>query len=226
MPLQLLLHQAIGGYDVLIAKENMGYTQDKCYSLIGFPENYGLSLSFPARKSWILDSGASDHITSNPSLFSNLSQPKTLHHTTLAYGSKVKATGIGQATPLPFLPVNSVLFMPGCPFNLVYVSQLTHTLNCSITFINNFLSIQDCSTRQRIWITWSPLFTTPTWFLTSFRKWSLISLTCNLWNVSHVSLVKMFELPFQGWLIAKHTLLLILFIQCLGSKSCQVCLRV
>nr|KYP52187.1 Retrovirus-related Pol polyprotein from transposon TNT 1-94 [Cajanus cajan] len=42
---------------------------------------------------WVLDSGASDHLTSNVSLFHNLSSPKTPHHITLADGSKDQSTG-------------------------------------------------------------------------------------------------------------------------------------
>lgn len=126
--------------------KSMGHTRINVIPWMDSLINYGLSPHSSAIRSWILDSDASNHIASNPSLFWNLSQPKTLHHVTLAYGSKVKTTGIGQATPLPLLPLNSVLFIPGSPFNLVSVSQLTHTLNCSITFINNFFSIHDRST--------------------------------------------------------------------------------
>ncbi|CAH9114384.1 unnamed protein product [Cuscuta europaea] len=108
-----------------------------------------LSQSGPA-KSWIIDSGASDHIAGNPSLFSKLSQPKSAHHVTLADGSKVKAIGVGQATLHPSLSLNSVLLIPGCPFNLVSVSQLTRRHNCVVTFIDDSFSIQDRSTGQMI----------------------------------------------------------------------------
>ena len=99
---------------------------------------------------WILDFGASDHIAGNPSFFSTLSSPKTPHHITLADGSKAKATGIGQASPLPSLSLDSVLFIPGCPFNLISLSQLTRTLNCSVTFTADFFLIQDRGTGQMI----------------------------------------------------------------------------
>lgn len=186
--------------------KRMGHTQDKCYSLVGYPERsanvthyqpldlekqdegwstrqnalsdteYKEYLQFKATQqasssadsvthtgnstvclsqaspagSWILDSGASDHIAGNPSLFLKLSQPKIPHCVTLANGSKVKATGIGQTTPFPSLNLNSVLLIPGCPFNLVSVSQLTRTFNCSITFTNNSFTIQDRSTGQTL----------------------------------------------------------------------------
>nr|KYP49899.1 hypothetical protein KK1_028398 [Cajanus cajan] len=99
---------------------------------------------------WVLDSGASDHLTGNVSLFPNLSSPKTPHHITLADGSKVQVTGIGQISPLPSLPLKSVLLVPGYPFNLNSISKLTRSLNCVITFTSDSFLIQDRSTGQTI----------------------------------------------------------------------------
>nr|KYP45103.1 Retrovirus-related Pol polyprotein from transposon TNT 1-94 [Cajanus cajan] len=99
---------------------------------------------------WVLDSGASDHLTGNVSLFHSLSSPKTSHHITLVDGSKVQATGIGQISPTPSLPLKSVLLVPGCPFNLISISKLTRSLNCAITFTSDSFLIQDRSTGQTI----------------------------------------------------------------------------
>nr|KYP49834.1 hypothetical protein KK1_028429 [Cajanus cajan] len=99
---------------------------------------------------WVLDSGASDHLTGNVSLFHSLSSPKTPHHITLADGSKVQATGIGQISPTPSLPLKYVLLVPRCPFNLIFISKLTRSLNCAITFTFDSFLIQDWSTGQTI----------------------------------------------------------------------------
>ncbi|RVX05135.1 hypothetical protein CK203_020197 [Vitis vinifera] len=72
---------------------------------------------------WILDSGASDHIS-----------------------------GFGFAHPLPSLPLHSVLYAPECPFNLISISKITRTLNCSITFSDKFVTLQDRSTGKTIGI--------------------------------------------------------------------------
>lgn len=178
--------------------KRFGHTQDKCYSLIGFPakpinitqssddrkefasknvlsdEQYKEFMQYKASQAspsitiahtgnptvclsqssptgpWILDSGASDHVAGNPSLFSKISQPTTAHHITLADGSKTKASGIGQATLLPSLSLDSVLLVPDCPFNLVSVSRLTRSQNCSITFTSDSFFIQDRNTKQMI----------------------------------------------------------------------------
>lgn len=89
-------------------------------------------------RSWVLDSGASDHVVGDPSLISNLSPPKIPHNITVANGSKAQVTGIGQASPLPSLSLNYVLFVPGSPFNLISISKLTQSLNC---FYNIFFRL-------------------------------------------------------------------------------------
>jgi hypothetical protein len=100
--------------------------------------------------SWILDSGASDHVVGNPSLISNLLPPRIPHNITVANGSKAQVTGIGQASPLSSLPLNHVLFVSGSPFNLISISKLTRSLNCSITFCSDSFIIQDRSTGKTI----------------------------------------------------------------------------
>ena len=101
---------------------------------------------------WILDSGASDHISGNKDLFSSLTTTPTLPTVTLANGSQTMAKGIGLAHPLPSLPLTSVLYTPECPFNLISISKITRTLNCSIIFSDKFVTLQDRSTGKTIGI--------------------------------------------------------------------------
>ncbi|GAU10216.1 hypothetical protein TSUD_420220, partial [Trifolium subterraneum] len=58
--------------------------------------NSTVCLSHSTPNGWALDSGASDHVTGNSSLFSELSPPKYPHYITVADGSKVEATGVGR----------------------------------------------------------------------------------------------------------------------------------
>nr|KYP57490.1 Retrovirus-related Pol polyprotein from transposon TNT 1-94 [Cajanus cajan] len=104
----------------------------------------------PSLGPWILDSDASDHMTGNQSYFSKLSFSDSLPPVTLADGSQIKVHGIGQIHPLTHLPLHSVLFVPGCPFNLISISKLTSTLDFSVLFVNNFVLIQDRRTGQTI----------------------------------------------------------------------------
>ena len=56
------------------------------------------------------------------------------HLITLANKSKVASHGISQVPLSPSLNLNSVLYIPNSPYNLISLSQLTQSLNCLITF--------------------------------------------------------------------------------------------
>ncbi|KAJ9697586.1 hypothetical protein PVL29_009423 [Vitis rotundifolia] len=101
---------------------------------------------------WILDSGASNHISSNKDLFSSITTTSALLTVTLSNGSQTVAKGIGLAHPLPSLPLTSVLYTPECSFNLISISKITRTLNCSITFSDKFVTLQDRRTGKTIGI--------------------------------------------------------------------------
>ena len=60
--------------------------------------------------------------------------------------------GIGFAHPLPSLPLTSVLYTLECPFNLISISKITRTLNCSIIFSDKFVTLQDRITGKTIGI--------------------------------------------------------------------------
>ncbi|KAJ9680065.1 hypothetical protein PVL29_019370 [Vitis rotundifolia] len=86
----------------------------------------------------ILDSSTSDHISGNKDLLSSIATTSALPTVTLANGSQTVAKGIGLAHPLPSLPLTSVLYTPECSFNLISISKINRTLNCSITFSDKF----------------------------------------------------------------------------------------
>ena len=83
---------------------------------------------------WILDFGASDHLSGNKDLFFSLTITSPLPIITLANGTQTMDKGIGSAYPLPSLPLTFVLYVLDSPFNLIPTSKLIHDLNCSITF--------------------------------------------------------------------------------------------
>ena len=100
--------------------------------------------------SWVINSGASDHISGNTSLFSTISFQEKSHFITLANGSKTSSKGVGQAILSPSLNLKSVLFVPNCPFNLISLSQLIKTLNCSVTFDNKSFVIHKRGSGRQI----------------------------------------------------------------------------
>lgn len=92
---------------------------------------------------WILDSGAYDHMTGNKSILSHLSYSDSFPSVTVADGSKIKVHGLGQAHSLPNLSLEYILYISGCPFNLIYVHKLTHTLDCSLIFNDKSVYVQN-----------------------------------------------------------------------------------
>jgi len=78
-----------------------------------------ISQSIEGPSPWIFDSGAFDHIYGNKSSFSSFSILKIPHIVTVANGSKVASQGSGQVSLFPSLKLNSVLFIPQCPYNLI-----------------------------------------------------------------------------------------------------------
>ena len=101
---------------------------------------------------WILDSGASDHISSNKDLFSSLTFPSPLPTIILANGSQTIAKGIGFACPLPSLLLIFVLYVPDFPFNLISISKLTRDLHCVLTFSHYSVTLRDRSMGKTIGI--------------------------------------------------------------------------
>ena len=82
---------------------------------------------------WVIDSGATDHMTGNSSLFSTFQSQSSPSTVTLADGSHSCVLGSGTIVPTPSIPLTSVLSLPNFSFNLISVSKLTRTLKCYIS---------------------------------------------------------------------------------------------
>ncbi|OIT06939.1 hypothetical protein A4A49_61595, partial [Nicotiana attenuata] len=86
----------------------------------------------PNTDSWILDSGATNHMTFKRSLLTNT---KTLVYpflVTLPNGYKVKVTLIGDVVVSPKFTLRKVLFVPSFKYNLISVHSLTIQLDCIV----------------------------------------------------------------------------------------------
>ncbi|RVW99739.1 Retrovirus-related Pol polyprotein from transposon TNT 1-94 [Vitis vinifera] len=144
----------------------LGHTRDRCYQLHGRPprtahvaqssdpQSPQPPSSSTSQGIFLTDSesDSSDHISGNKDLFSSITTTSALPTVTLANGSQTMAKGFGFAHPLLSLPLHSVLYAPECPFNLIFISKITRTLNCSITFSDKFATLQDRSTGKTIGI--------------------------------------------------------------------------
>lgn len=89
-------------------------------------------------------------MTGNKSLLSHLSYSDFLPSVTVADGSKVKVHDLGQTHPLSNLSLESFLYILSCPFNLIYVHKLTHTLDCSVLFNDKSVYVQYRRTWQTV----------------------------------------------------------------------------
>jgi transposase InsO family protein len=99
--------------------------------------------------SWVIDSGASDHMTGNSSLLSNISNPCSPFSVTVANGTKTPVQGISTVST-PNLTFSNVLYLPEFPFNLLSVHKLTVALHCSIAFFPSYCVFQDLKTKRTI----------------------------------------------------------------------------
>ena len=99
---------------------------------------------------WIIDSGATDHISSSPKLFLHKDKNISLPPVLLPSGENANIVAKGS------LPLNSVYYLCDVlcvltfKVDLMSVSRLTRGLNCSVTFFPHWCVLQDLATRRMI----------------------------------------------------------------------------
>ena len=86
---------------------------------------------------WVIDSRATDHMTSNSGLFSTFQSQPSPSIVTLADGSQSCALGSGIIFHTP-IPLSSVFSLPNFSFSLVSVRKLTRALKCCVSFFLDY----------------------------------------------------------------------------------------
>ncbi|XP_009629312.1 uncharacterized protein [Nicotiana tomentosiformis] len=86
------------------------------------------------RRVWIVDSGATDHMTSNKDLLFNITPLPVPYLVSLPNGYKVKVTCIGSLTLLPYFTLHNILYIPFFHYNLISVSKVITQFNCYVLF--------------------------------------------------------------------------------------------
>ena len=89
-------------------------------------------------------------MTVNSNLFTTFQSHPSTSTVTLVDGSKSCVLGSGTINPTSLIPLTSVLSLPHFSFNLISVSKLTRTLNCSILFFLYYCLFQDLLAKQVI----------------------------------------------------------------------------
>ncbi|WKA00241.1 hypothetical protein VitviT2T_018620 [Vitis vinifera] len=98
---------------------------------------------------WILDSGATDHMTYDASDFSERSSPRRTSIAN-ANGDISLVKGAGTVMISPALSLTNTLFVPSLSHKLLSVSQVTKELNCIVLIYPTFCLLQDILTKEII----------------------------------------------------------------------------
>ncbi|KAI0501744.1 hypothetical protein KFK09_016689 [Dendrobium nobile] len=105
----------------------------------------------PAQTDWFLDTGASTHLTSNPSHLRTTEPYTGQSQVTLGNGHQllIQYTGKGLLpTPTSNLKLHNLYQVPDMSFNLLSVSQLTQDNSCTVTFSSHGYQIKDLKTKR------------------------------------------------------------------------------
>ncbi|KAJ1407550.1 Retrovirus-related Pol polyprotein from transposon TNT 1-94 [Sesbania bispinosa] len=99
---------------------------------------------------WIIDTGASSHMTGNLNLLCGL-RGVVGCPVRLPDGKQLMAYKEGTVTLNEGLKMENVLYVPTLSCNLLSISQLTdETTNCVVYFTNNLCVMQDCTSKMLI----------------------------------------------------------------------------
>jgi len=110
-----------------------------------FPFSFGLNASdIPLKQYWILDSGATDHMTPLPTHFFTYSPCPSNKKISIADGTLITVAGQGDVQLNPFMTLNNVLHIPKLSTSLIsIIKKLIKDLSCIVIFDNNSCVFQD-----------------------------------------------------------------------------------
>lgn len=95
------------------------------------------------KNSWILDSGAGDHITNAFKYFCTYVPCSSNKNIITADGSLITVAGQGDIKLSPTLILKNVLHVPKLCVNLVSVSKLSQDSNCKVIFDSSHCDFED-----------------------------------------------------------------------------------
>ena len=116
-----------------------------------FPTSIGLNVSSETfSNSWVMDSGATDHMTNLLNgFFTYLPCPSSRKIATTD-GSLTTIVGVGDVKLGPSLILKNVLHVPRLFTNLVSIKKLTQDLRCNVVFHHSYCVFQDEDSRRMI----------------------------------------------------------------------------
>jgi transposase InsO family protein len=172
-----------------------------------------------SHSSWILDSGASRHVTGMSGEFTSYKPYSFAHKETIqtADGTscQVKGEGIVQCTPS--ITLSSVLYVHSFPVNLISISSLVDNMDCRVSLDRENCLIQERRTGKKLGI---GIRRDGLWYLdrrgtnedvcalmasTSKEVTEVLLLHCRLGHISFEIMSKMFPVEFSK--VDKHMLI-------------------
>ncbi|RDX67605.1 hypothetical protein CR513_53499, partial [Mucuna pruriens] len=121
----------------------------KLYSIGQLAPSQPISGSVP-QSIWILDSGATDHMTSFPSHFTSYLKVPKRQPITVANEDHVPIVGYGNLQLHSSLSLHNVLQVPKLDNNLISIHRLKQDWNCAMTFFRSHCVIQELTTGRTI----------------------------------------------------------------------------
>ena len=124
-------------------------------SLVSYAGGRGSSLGMPSIStphitSWVIDSGASSHMTGFPSVLTAYRPETSIPDVRIVNGRSCPVLGSGQSRATSSLPLQNVLYITGFPANLLSISAITKALHCGVFFFPHHCVFQDLDTGWRI----------------------------------------------------------------------------
>jgi len=101
-----------------------------------------VTIFFSFFSSWIIDSGATDHICSSLTHFTSYHQINPIS-VKLPNGNQVNGNYSGNVFLNKNHEIDNILYIPNFTFNLLLVAKLIDNLSCVITFDSSGCHIQD-----------------------------------------------------------------------------------
>ena len=98
---------------------------------------------------WIIDSGATDHMTFDPNDFSNTTPPRRTCIAN-ANGATYPVIGAGTVPLSPSLSLAHTLLVSSLSNKLMSVSQVNKELNCVVLIYSTFCLLQDILSKEII----------------------------------------------------------------------------
>ncbi|CAN6709377.1 unnamed protein product [Malus baccata var. baccata] len=98
---------------------------------------------------WILDSGATDHMTFDKNLFTSITTSSRKCIAT-ATGTTASVLGAGTVNLTPALSLHHCLLVPSLSHNLLSIPQVTEQLDCVVLMYPLFCLLQDIQTKEII----------------------------------------------------------------------------